>query len=53
MSLERFVAAQDPVWDEVVAELERRGCVVATGRFGARMHVSSVNDGPMTVLLEV
>jgi D-tyrosyl-tRNA(Tyr) deacylase len=39
--------------DEVVAELRRRDCVVATGRFGARMQVSSVNDGPMTVLLEV
>jgi D-tyrosyl-tRNA(Tyr) deacylase len=26
---------------------------VATGVFGARMQVSSVNDGPMTLLLEV
>jgi D-tyrosyl-tRNA(Tyr) deacylase len=43
----------EPLVDEVVAELLRRGCVVATGRFGARMQVSSVNDGPMTVLLEV
>ena len=42
-----------PLVDEVVAELRRRGCVVATGTFGARMQVSSVNDGPMTVLLEV
>ena len=39
--------------DELVAELRRRGCAVATGSFGARMQVSSVNDGPMTVLLEV
>jgi D-aminoacyl-tRNA deacylase len=37
----------------VVAELRRRGCTVATGVFGARMHVSSVNEGPMTLLLEV
>lgn len=43
----------EPLVDEVVAELRRRGCGVATGRFGARMQVSSVNDGPMTVLLEV
>ena len=43
----------EPLVDEVVAELRRRGCTVATGVFGARMQVSSVNDGPMTLLLEV
>ena len=43
----------EPLVDEVVAELSRRGCTVATGVFGARMQVSSVNDGPMTLLLEV
>jgi D-aminoacyl-tRNA deacylase len=43
----------EPLVDEVVAELRRRGATVATGVFGARMHVSSVNEGPMTLLLEV
>jgi D-tyrosyl-tRNA(Tyr) deacylase len=43
----------EPLVDEVVAELRRRGCTVATGSFGARMQVSSVNEGPMTLLLEV
>ena len=43
----------EPLVDEVVAELRRRGCTVSTGVFGARMQVSSVNDGPMTLLLEV
>jgi D-aminoacyl-tRNA deacylase len=43
----------EPLVEELVAELRRRGCVVATGTFGARMRVSSVNDGPMTLLLEV
>lgn len=43
----------EPLVDEVVAELRRRGCTVATGAFGARMSVSSVNEGPMTLLLEV
>ncbi len=43
----------EPLVDEVVAELRRRGAGVATGVFGARMAVSSVNDGPMTLLLEV
>lgn len=43
----------EPLVDEVVAELRRRGAAVATGVFGARMQVSSVNEGPMTLLLEV
>jgi D-tyrosyl-tRNA(Tyr) deacylase len=43
----------EPLLEELIAELRRRGCAVATGSFGARMQVSSVNDGPMTLLLEV
>ena len=43
----------EPLVDEVVAELRRCGGTVATGVFGARMLVSSVNEGPMTLLLEV
>jgi len=43
----------EPLVDAVVAELRARGATVATGRFGARMHVASVNDGPFTILLEV
>ena len=43
----------EPLVGEVVDELRRRGCTVATGVFGAAMRVSSVNEGPMTLLLEV
>jgi D-aminoacyl-tRNA deacylase len=43
----------EPLVEELVDELRRRGCTVATGSFGARMQVSSVNEGPMTLLLEV
>ena len=43
----------EPLVQEVCAELRRRGAPVATGVFGARMQVSSVNEGPMTLLLEV
>jgi D-aminoacyl-tRNA deacylase len=43
----------EPLVDEVVAELRRRGTTVATGVFGARMQVASVNEGPMTLQLEV
>jgi D-tyrosyl-tRNA(Tyr) deacylase len=43
----------EPLVEEVVAELRRRDATVATGVFGAKMQVASVNDGPFTVLLEV
>ena len=43
----------EPLVEAVIAELRARGAAVATGRFGARMQVSSINDGPFTVLLEV
>jgi D-tyrosyl-tRNA(Tyr) deacylase len=42
----------EPLVQAVVAELRSRGCTVATGVFGASMRVSSVNEGPMTLLLE-
>jgi D-tyrosyl-tRNA(Tyr) deacylase len=42
----------EPLVDEVVAELRRRGATVATGIFGAKMQVASVNEGPMTLVLE-
>jgi D-aminoacyl-tRNA deacylase len=45
-------AVAEPLVDEVVAELRRLGATVATGRFGAMMQVSLVNDGPTTVLVE-
>jgi D-tyrosyl-tRNA(Tyr) deacylase len=43
----------EPLVDEVVAELRRRGATVATGRFGAHMRVHLVNDGPVTLVLDV
>ena len=42
----------EPLVDEVVAELRRRGATVETGRFGADMQVHLVNDGPVTVLID-
>ena len=38
--------------DAVVRGLRDRGLEVATGVFGAMMQVSSVNDGPFTVLVD-
>jgi D-tyrosyl-tRNA(Tyr) deacylase len=43
----------EPLVEAVVGELRRRAIAVQTGVFGARMRVSSVNEGPMTLLLEV
>ena len=46
-------AVAEPLVDAVAAGLARLGCTVATGRFGAYMHLALVGDGPITVLLEV
>jgi D-tyrosyl-tRNA(Tyr) deacylase len=43
----------EPLVQEVIDELRRLGAEVATGRFGAEMAVELVNDGPVTILLEV
>ena len=43
----------EPLVEEVVGELRRRGAHVQVGVFGAAMQVELVNDGPFTVLLEV
>jgi D-tyrosyl-tRNA(Tyr) deacylase len=42
----------EPLVDEFVAQLRGLGAEVATGEFGARMAVSLVNDGPVTILLD-
>ena len=42
----------EPVYDAVCAELRRLGARVETGAFGADMRVGSVNDGPVTLILE-
>ena len=42
-----------PLVDAVVAHLTDLGAVVATGRFGAHMTVELVNDGPVTLILDV
>jgi D-aminoacyl-tRNA deacylase len=42
----------EPAYDAVCAELERLGANVARGVFGADMRVESVNDGPVTLILE-
>lgn len=53
-----FVAAAppehaEPLVDAVVGRLRDRGAVVATGAFRTHMQVTLVNDGPVTILVEV
>lgn len=42
----------EPTYDAVCTELERLGARVERGAFGADMRVESVNDGPVTLMLE-
>lgn len=41
------------LFDRFVTALRAEGVPVETGRFGARMAVSLVNDGPVTIWLDV
>jgi D-aminoacyl-tRNA deacylase len=43
----------EPLVDAVVRELRRLGAEVATGRFRADMRLALVNDGPVTLVLDV
>ena len=52
-----FVAAADPaqatvLYEYFVEQARRLGAIVQTGRFGARMEVALINDGPVTLILE-
>ncbi len=42
----------EPLVDAFVDSLRALGAEVATGRFGAMMAVSSVNDGPVTIIID-
>lgn len=43
----------EPLVDRLVARLRELGATVATGRFRTEMRVEIVNDGPVTLMLEV
>ncbi|MCG7440805.1 MULTISPECIES: D-aminoacyl-tRNA deacylase [Corynebacterium] len=42
----------EPVIAAIIASLREHGVSVETGQFGAKMRVSSVSEGPFTVLVE-
>ena len=41
-----------PLYELVISECRERGFTVGTGEFGAEMLVESVNDGPVTIILD-
>ena len=43
----------EPLVDHLVATLRGRGAHVETGRFGADMQVELVNDGPITLVIDL
>ncbi len=43
----------EPLVDAVTENLRSRGAHVETGEFGADMKVALVNDGPVTIILEL
>jgi D-tyrosyl-tRNA(Tyr) deacylase len=42
----------EPLYEAFVIAVRANGIPAATGRFGARMHVELVNDGPVTLLVD-
>ena len=43
----------EPLVGAVVAELRKLGAHVETGEFGAHMEVALVNDGPITIVIDL
>jgi len=43
----------EPLYEAFCSALEREGVRVARGVFGARMEVALVNDGPVTIVLDL
>ena len=41
-----------PLYEKVIALCREKGFHVETGRFGADMQVASVNDGPVTIIID-
>lgn len=42
-----------PIFEKFVQELKKSGLKVETGIFGAKMEVELINDGPVTIILEL
>jgi D-aminoacyl-tRNA deacylase len=43
----------EPLYERFCEAVRAEGVPVQTGVFGARMHVALVNDGPVTIVLDI
>jgi len=43
----------EPLYEQFCAALRSEGITVAQGLFGAQMKLALVNDGPVTIVLDV
>jgi D-tyrosyl-tRNA(Tyr) deacylase len=41
-----------PLYEQFIAELKKEALPVKTGKFGANMQVSLINDGPVTLIID-
>ena len=53
-----FVSAKNPkeanvIYEKTIESIRNEGIIVEKGRFGADMKVELLNDGPVTILLDV
>ncbi|MGQ4618081.1 D-aminoacyl-tRNA deacylase [Nocardia sp. R7R-8] len=46
-------AVAEPLVEHFAQALRELGATVASGRFGAHMHIDLVNDGPVTLMVEL
>ena len=42
----------EPIYEQFIAEVRKHIKKVETGRFGAHMEVSLINDGPVTLIVD-
>jgi len=42
----------EPLYERLIAAVRHTGIAVQVGRFGARMQVHLVNDGPVTIMID-
>lgn len=41
------------LYEKFINELKTYGCKTVSGQFGSKMEVSLINDGPVTIIMEV
>ena len=42
----------EPLFEKFIAELKKSGLKIEKGRFGAKMKVELINNGPVTIILD-